>query len=187
MVGEPCVLTLDTVCVIYLADPAPSHIAAERLALEGLVDAARTGHLSLQLTASHDRDLARLRDDGIRAERLRWLSEAPLAPRRAAGVARFDVSVWDGPDVRASDEEAEMSDTLRRLLIDDEPLERAIAHPTRAAKLFSDVDHLLAHWRSAAAAFVTIDAKLDCTHRAALAELGITLMRPSEAAAIYLP
>ena len=187
VVDEHRVLTLDTVCVIYLADPSPTHIEAERSALECLLDAARTGHLSLQLTASYDRDLGRLQDSRIRGARLRWLENAPVAPLRAAGVARFDVSVYDGPDVLASDEEADLDGTLRCLLISDEVVERAIADPTQGAKRFSDIDHLLAHRRSGAAAFVTIDKKLDNTHRAALADLGITVMRPTEAAAVYLP
>ena len=187
MVDEPHVLTLDTVCVIYLADPQSTHIEAERSALERLIDAARIGHLSVQLTVSHDRDLARHGDAAIRDERLRWLASAPIAPQRAAGVARYDVATYDGPDTLASDEEAKLDNALRRMLIDDEALGRAIADPTQGAKRFSDIDHLLAHWRSGAAAFVTIDTKLDNTRRAALAELGITVMRPTEAAAVYLP
>jgi hypothetical protein len=139
----------------------------------------------LQLTASDDRDLLRLKDLARRTERLRWLSHAPIAPARAAGVLRFDVSVLDGPDVLASDEEAEMSDRLRRVLISDESLQRALDDTTQATKVFSDLDHLLTHWRTAAAVFIIIDDKLDRIHREALAEVGIVVMRPSEAAELY--
>lgn len=174
---------MDTVCVIYLAAPSESHLPEERLALEQLVDRAIIGEVQLQLTASFDRDLGRLADSEAMAARTAWLAEAPVARRRAAGLFRLDASVLDGPDVLAGDADTAMADALQGLLVSGRALNRVLDDPSSAGKVYSDVDHLIAHWRSGADAFVTIDDKLDRVHRQRLAELGIVVLRPTEAVA----
>jgi hypothetical protein len=178
-------LTLDTSCVSALANPSSTDDAAEVAALGGIIDMARAGTVKLQLTASYERDFERWKDEPRRAERLDWLAEAPPIPR-VGGIARFDVSVYDGPDVYASDEEVELDRQLRANLLPSRAGQSTPAHedePGAAARRFSDIDHLIAHARSGALMFVTLDDKTILRRRDALAALGIVVGLPSDALA----
>ncbi|MCU1395496.1 MAG: hypothetical protein JWM34_3924 [Ilumatobacteraceae bacterium] len=95
------------------------------------------------------------------------------------------VSRLDGPDVIASEEDVDFAVALRNVL--DPTFDGSTmgsASPTTLAKRTSDTDHLLAHHRSAADAFVTLDERTILVHRDALARLRVTVCWPSEAVAM---
>lgn len=58
------------------------------------------------------------------------------------------------------------------------------ASHSKPAKRTSDTDHLIAHHRSAAHAFVTLDECTILVHRDALAQLGVKVCWPTEAVAM---
>ena len=181
-------LTLDTSCVIALADAEDTHDPAELAALAGIIDKARAGETRLQLTVSYGRDFGRLKDETKRLDRLAWLAHAPVM-ERVGGVARFDVSRFDEGDHYASDEQVELDSKLREVLLPglhNRPVPPHEQEPNAAAKLFSDVDHLHAHAASGAAMFVTLDDKTILKRGEALKLLGIAVGRPSEALAIIV-
>jgi hypothetical protein len=179
-------LTLDTNCVIPFVREQPMH-RTQFDALTALIDAADSGIIELQLTASYDRDFARYQGDDGRARQLKWLASAPIIRERAAGLFILGVSVLDGPDVHASDEEGVLYDAIRDVVAPK--LDLALLEHTTSeelAKITSDIDHLIASHRSGAAAFVTLDVRTILRHRLALSELGITVLWPIEAVATYI-
>lgn len=148
---DPPLLTLDTSCISALANSQTSVPVAEVEALDALVDGAQVGELRLQLTASYERDFERWTDTAGRAQRRAWLASAPTMAR-VGGIFRFDASVWDGPDVLAGDDDVELDRRLRGILVPSLKLADVPGHdeaPGGAAKAFSDIDHLIAHRRSA--------------------------------------
>jgi|SRR3984893_1211490 len=177
------VITLDTSCVVALAHDQPTNDPREVEALELLMDLARQGTLGLQLTSAYERDFERFKDEAGRADRLAWLSKAPVI-QRVGGIFRFDVSGWDGPDLLASPEDEQLDQDLRLLLgplgvrPDVEAADQVA--PSRAPKVFSDIDHLIAHKRSGAQFFVTLDNKTILKKRERLQALGIDARKPSE-------
>lgn len=178
-------LTLDTSCVSALANPSPSNDAGEVAALNDIIDLARAGRVNLQLTASYERDFERWKDEPRRAERLDWLAQAPPIPR-VGGMARFDVSDYNGMDTFASDGDVVLDQQLRSILrpsLAGQSIPAYEDEPGAAAHLFSDIDHLMAHVRSGALMFVTLDTNTILVRRGALAALGIVVGLPSEALA----
>lgn len=128
--------------------------------------------MELQLAEAYERDFSRYTDHDGRQRRLAWLQQNPVADRRASGAFRLDVSVLGGNDVLVGEEEAALSQELTALLgVRGQP----------AAKAYSDIDHLLAHYMSRADGFVTVDQETILTHRDALAALGVTVLTPAEA------
>jgi hypothetical protein len=182
MTGAAVVVTLDTCCVSAIAHDEAAH-GEQVEAIGALIDLARVGRIGLQVTTAYERDFERLRDEGKRSERLAWLSTAPVIDT-VGGVLRWDVSVWDGLDVWAGDDEAELADRVRAIVapgtMRPDMVSSDESNPGRAAKAFSDTDHLIAHAMSAAAWFATIDTKTILCHRAALAEIGVHVALPSE-------
>ena len=173
-------MTLDTSCVSAVANPSPTDDPAEVEAIGALVDLFRVGSVRLQLAAAYERDFDRDRDDDRRRERLDWLATVPPIAR-APGVFRLDVSILNGPDVLASDEEVHLDAQLEAILPGGRGrMERAVGDPRGAAKATSDRDHLIAHWRSGAYWFATLDVDTILRFRSKLAELGIVVVRPSE-------
>ena len=176
-------LTLDTSCVSALANPQDSNELCEVDAVTRIVDSARDRRVRLQLTTAYDRDFERFTVAEGRASRLAWLAQAP-ALRRAPGVFRLDVSALDAGDVIGGDEDEELDQRLRDILMPSlgarpvPPYEEA---PGAAAKRFSDLDHLIAHWRSGADAFVTLDTNTILNRTEALERLGIRACKPSQA------
>ncbi len=173
-------LTLDTSCVSAVANPKPTDDPVEVAALSGLIDMARANEVALQLTTAYDRDFDRWSDPNGVAARLASLRK-PRRFRLAPGVFRLDVSRL-GTDVLGGDEDVELDRRLRELLrarlaTDDLPAYET--DPDIPAKLFSDIDHLLAHRRSSANAFVTLDKGL-LRKTNGLASLGIEVRRPTE-------
>lgn len=177
-------LTLDTSCVSALANPQPSNDKAEVVALEQLVDLARHGDVALQLTEAYERDFDRWEDPEGRRARLDWLAKADHLRRRVGGILRLDASVFDGPDVLAGPADVELDRRLRDLLRPS-PGERDVPsyedEPNAAAKAFSDIDHLVAHVRSGATRFVTLDVATILKRREGLEVLGIVACLPSDA------
>ena len=175
-------LTLDTNCISALANPQASNDPAEVQALEQLVDLARSRRLTVQLASAYDRDVERWTDVEGRAQRLAWLAQAPEI-RRVGGLFRLDVSVLDGPDVLGSDAETELDERLRAILAPTKtqgPIPGYEVAPGVAAKLFSDIDHLIAHRMSEADFFVTLDESTILSRRVALQGEGIAVCRPTE-------
>jgi hypothetical protein len=177
-------ITLDTACVSAVANPQTSGDQAEVDALTELIDLARVGTVRLQVTTSYERDFERWNDESGRQERLQWLADAPPIGQ-APGVFRFDVSALDGPDQQAGEKEIDLDARLRQIL----GPERARRHdlpsheddPGAAARVMSDIDHLLAHYKSGAAWFVTTDVRTILKRSAQLAEVGINVTLPSQA------
>lgn len=171
-----------------LANPQDTNDPVEVTALEQIVDLARDGLIRLQVTTAYERDFARWNNPEGRDARLAWLSSAPPLPR-ASGVFRLDVSALDGGDVFASEVEVELDRQLRAVLrpsLTARPAPPYEEAPGVAMKAFSDIDHFVAHWRSGANAFVTLDTKTILKRRQALGQLSITACKPHEALA-FLP
>lgn len=176
-------LTLDTNCVSAAAAPQPSDMLVEVGAIVELVELAKGDQVKLQLAAAYDRDVARWSDDEGRMRRADWLAALPIA-RGVGGVFRLDVSTLGGPDVLAGDEDVALDWRLRAVLAPSKaagPIPGAEEAPGVAAKVFSDIDHLIAHVRSGADAFVTMDVATILRRRERLADLGIDVCTPSEA------
>jgi len=176
-------LTLDTNCVSAAVSPQPSDPPTEVAAILELVDAVKTDRVKLQLAAAYDRDVERWRDRDGRKKRSEWLANIPVV-RSVGGVFRLDVSVLGGPDVLASDVEVALDASLRALLAPTKTARPIPGHeeaPGVAAKVFSDIDHLIAHARSSADAFVTLDEATILSRRVGLAHQGIEVCRPSDA------
>jgi hypothetical protein len=181
-VVEPrLVLTLDTSCISALANPQPTDDPDEVQALEALVARAKSGQIELQLTVAYERDFERLTSDEARADRLRWLATSPVI-RVVPGVFRLDVSRLEGGDVLGGDAAVERDQELRRILIPSRA-DRAAPNyedaPGAAAKLMSDVDHLIAHRMSGASHFVTLDKSTILKRAPRLAAVGIQVCLPS--------
>lgn len=182
---DPPLLTLDTSCISALAKPQTSVPVAEVEALDALVDGAQVGALRLQLTASYERDFERWTDTAGREQRSAWLASAPTMAR-VGGIFRLDASVWDGRDVLAGDDDVDLDRRLRGILVPSLKLDDVPGHdeaPGEAAKAFSDIDHLIAHRRSGALLFVTLDVKTILRRAARLAELAINVCLPTDAEA----
>ena len=178
--------TLDTACIIAMVKTESNNPPAEVAAIIRLIDSARDGRIHLQLAVAYDRDFDRFRAPEGRARQIEWLASAPIAGQRASGLFIIGVSVIDGPDVISSDEDAELYDAIRTIVetgFDGAAL--ADEHAWRLAKRTSDADHLIAHSRSGADAFVTLDDSTILIHRDALGQLNVAVCWPSEAVAIF--
>jgi hypothetical protein len=174
--------TLDTTCVIAMAKTESGNPPTEVEAIAQLIDMARDGRVQLQLTAAYDRDFDRYRAPEGRSRQMEWLSNVPIIEQRASGLFVIGVSVLDGPDVIASDEEAATYDRIRSIL--DPGFDADLASddpPASLAKRTSDTDHLIAHWRSGATAFVTLDSATILVHERALQQCRLTVCWPSQA------
>jgi hypothetical protein len=176
-------LTLDTSCVSALANPEATNDPAEVRALDRIIDLARDGRIRVQVTSAYDRDFSRWKDPVGRESRLGWLANAPPLPR-APGVFRLDVSLLGGGDVLGGDGDVEFDQELRSVLLPTLAVDAIPSHeeaPNRAAKVFSDIDHLTAHRLSGADAFVTLDASTILNRREVLRRLGMVVCKPREA------
>ena len=103
---------------------------------------------------------------------------------RVGGIFRLDVSTLGGPDVLGGGGDVDLDHQLRMILaptVTKRPIPGHEVAPHAAAKAFSDIDHLIAHLRSGADAFVTLDVSTILNRGSALADLGIVVCRPSEA------
>ncbi len=181
-------LTLDTSCVSAGAAPQPSDPPDEVAAIVALIDLAREGRVRLQLTAAYERDVERWRDDVGRAQRAAWLAKVPI--KAVGGVFRLDVSVLGGPDVLAGNADVSLNERLKALLAPTTSARHIAGYeeaPGVAAKVFSDIDHLIAHVKSGADAFVTLDLSTILGRRVRLAEAGIRVCTPTEALALLQP
>lgn len=96
-----------------------------------------------------------------------------LAVPRRTNFARFDVSVFDGPDVLASDDDVDRLDALEAIVF---PKGRG-EHLGKA----SDIDILDAHLRSKADFFVTRDRHLLDPRDELRRIFGIVILTPTEA------
>ena len=174
--------TLDTTCVIAMAKAESGNPPTEGEAIAQLIDMARAGRVELQLTAAYDRDFDRYRAPEGRSRQMEWLSNVPILEERASGLFVIGVSVVDGPDVIASDEDAAMYDQIRSILDPDFNGDLASDDsPGSLAKRTSDADHLIAHWRSGATAFVTLDSSTILVHERALQQSTLCVCWPSKA------
>lgn len=108
--------TLDTTCVIAMAKTENGNRPDEVAAIARLIDMARDGRIELQLTVAYDRDFDRYRAPEGRSRQLEWLSKAPILDERASGLFVIGVSVLDGPDVTASDQDAGLYERIRSIL-----------------------------------------------------------------------
>lgn len=179
---HPPVITLDTVCISALANPSDTNDPDEVAALTDLVQRFRHDEVRLQVTPAYGRDFDRWKDEAGREERLKWLAAVPAIPR-APGVFRLDVSVLNGPDLLGGDADVVLDRQLRELL---EPVRRDPVNllsyedaPGVAAKVMSDVDHLIAHQFSGADWFTTLDRGI-LRQRSALSALGLEVALPSD-------
>lgn len=162
--------TIDTSVVIAADKREEEH---DLPSIDRLIELGHEGTVDLQLAEAYERDFARFSDHDARLQRLDWLAKSPVATRRASGASRLDVSELDGNDLLA-DDVAHLDKALIDLLgVRGEP----------AAKAYSDIDHLIAHYMSGADAFITVDSKTILRRRERLAELGIVVLAPAEAVA----
>lgn len=168
---------IDTSCAIVLMDGQSSHKPAELGALRDLYAMAERGEVTLRAAAALRRDWERITDASLRERRLAWLDSSVLAGPPVAGLFRLGVSQLDGPDVLASDAEAELDEKLTAVLPAGSP-------NAPIAKRTSDRDHLLASHRSTALGWVTLDHKTVLKKQADLAALGVIALWPSEALAL---
>lgn len=177
--------TLDTTCVIAMAKAESNNPPDEIDAIGRLIDLAGDDQIELQLAAAYDRDFERFKTPEGRARQIEWLAFAPIAEERASGLFIIGVSVLDGPDVISSDQDARLYDAIRAIL-DPRFEEAALAdeNTSQLAKRMSDVDHLIAHSRSGADAFVTLDNSTILVHRVALEQVKVAVCWPSEAIAM---
>ena len=177
--------TLDTACVIAMVKTESNDPPAEVAAIARLIDLARDGRIELQLAVAYDRDFDRFKTPEGRVRQLEWLASAPIAGQRASGLFIIGVSMLDGPDVISSEKDSELYDAIHTILdpgfdgaaLADEPA-------WRLAKRTSDADHLIAHSRSRADAFVTLDDSTILVHRDALGLRNVAVCWPSEAVAM---
>ena len=176
--------TLDTGCVIAIVRREQPGTPPEQLAaLESLIELARAGTIDLQLAAAYERDFDRYRGDEGRQRQLEWLQQAPIAAEPVGGLFIIGVSRLGGPDVIASENDGDFALAVRNVL--DPTFDGSKLHDashTKLAKRTSDTDHLIAHHRSAAHAFVTLDECTILVHRDALAQLCVKVCWPTEAA-----
>lgn len=178
--------TLDTACVIAMVKTESNNPPGEVEAIARLIDLAREGGIELQLTVAYDRDFDRFKTPEGRVRQIDWLACAPIAGQRASGLFIVGVSEIDGPDNISSDEDAETYRTIRTILdCGVEGVAAGGAEPAwQLAKRTSDADHLIAHRRSGADAFVTLDDSTILVHRDALRQRHIAVLWPSEAVAM---
>jgi hypothetical protein len=179
--------TLDTSCVIAIVDDEATHPQDEIDALAWLIDTARSDEIHLQLTESFSRDLARANPSRKQA-RLDFLLEAPVIPLKAPIGFRLGASALGGPDVLVSDPHGGLDENLRRVLGPDRLRAGTLddLSPNKLRRKMSDVDHLLGHSMSDAAAFVTLDDKTILRHAPALEALGVLVRWPSQARTLCL-
>jgi hypothetical protein len=175
-------LTLDTCCVSALANPQETNDPFEVSTLEQIVALACDGVIRIQITTACERDSARWKDPVGRETRLTWLASAsPILC--ASGVFRLNVSAINGRDVLGNEADMELDQKLRRILLPSRAATSMLSHeeePETTMKLFSDIDHLMAHWRSRADAFLTLDASTILKRNEMLRDLGIVACKPSE-------
>jgi hypothetical protein len=109
------------------------------------------------------------------------LSERPLI-QQIPGPFRFDLSTFDGLDVLASDEIAEVDEKIKSIL---RPSYKAgDAFPSRK---INDVHHLTAHLMAGHDAFVTQDGDDMIKRRQVLLNgVGIMVVTPTEAVALAM-
>lgn len=139
--------------------------------------------MTLRLASAYDRDFERWTDAEGRVQRLEWLASVPLITS-VGGVFRWDVSALDGSDVLGSASDVELGERLRAICSPTRapgPIPGHDEAPGVAAKLMSDIDHLIAHRVSGADAFVTLDVSTILSRRAALQVEGILVCAPTEA------
>ena len=163
--------TLDT-SIVSAADRRLSE--HDLISIDRLIELGREGTVMLQLAEAYERDFSRYVGDERRQRRLDWLLQSPVVEKRASGAFRLDVSPLDGNDLLADCDVVQLDKALIDLLgVRGEP----------AARAYSDIDHLIAHYMSGADAFITVDSKTILRHRERLAELGIVVLTPAEAVA----
>jgi hypothetical protein len=182
-------LTLDTCCISALANPTATNDPSEVTALQRIVDLALEGRVQLQVTAAYERDAIRWRCVDGQAARAAWLASAPELPR-APGGFRLDVSELQGGDVLGGQEDVDLDQQLRSILRPSLSALALSSHeeaPGAATKLLSDIDHLMAHRRSGADAFVTTDVKTILNRAEALVGVGIIVCRPTRAITFLSP
>ena len=163
--------TLDTSIVSAADRRLKEHDLAS---IDRLIKLGHDGTLILQLTEAFERDFSRYEGAEGRQQRLDWLLQSPVVEKRASGTFRLDVSSLDGNDLLADDDTLRLDRALRDLLG---------VRGTSPAKAYSDIDHLIAHHRSGADTFITVDSKTILRHHETLAELGIVVLTPAAAVA----
>jgi len=161
--------TLDTSIVIAADKRQTVH---DLESIDRLIELGHQGSITLQLTEAYERDFSRYDDHVGRQQRLGWLQQNPITEHRSSGAFRLGVSVLDGNDILIDSDEATLNDQLIAILG---------VRGQSVAKAYSDIDHLLAHSRSKADAFITVDESTILNRRHALALLGITVLSPAEA------
>lgn len=170
-------LTLDTSFVVAAHVREPEH---DLVAIDRIVGLGWSGDVELWLTEAHDRDLSRNKDEESRQQRLEWLQSRPIVPRRLGGPFRLDVGRLDSEDALASAHLLDIDASLKAIL-------RINAQAgTRPDKIYSDIDHLLAHRDSGNDAFVTVDCRTVLRFQEELGKLGITVLAPQEAVDLAL-
>lgn len=159
-------LTLDTNVVRdILSSTRPGHAVAMQL-----MESARRHRVQVQITNRFDVDVP---DGPLRA---RFESMAELAPVRAGAPVRLGFTRIGGPDYIVSDEDAQAGDAIERLLFPGASKE-SVRHRNRLA----DVDHLMGHKSSGAAAFVTNEKSMLVRARQLASVHGIKVLSPTSA------
>ena len=160
------ILTLDTNVVRDVLSPTrPDHAVAMQL-----MECARRHRVQMQITNRLDVDVP---DGPLRTQ---FESMTELAPMRPGAPARLGFTRIGGPDYIVSDEDAQEGDAIERLLFPGASKESA-RHRNRMA----DVDHLMGHKSSGAAAFVTNEKTMLVRARQLASAHGIKVLSPASA------
>ena len=166
---EVLLLTLDTNPLVYAHDPAHLTPVEVDEVLELLhhdeIDVAIAGVWWRDNAADHDLN---------RREQLREVLEG--YPTAGPGPFRVDISTLDGPDVLASDADADLANRLEQTLWPG----GGARNPKRVRSRMTDVDHLLVHLRSGRDVFVTLDRDVLDKREKLRSQFGIRVARPSE-------
>jgi hypothetical protein len=114
-------------------------------------------------------------------EATRWASELDiLQVERQVNFFRLDMSVLDGPDVLAGEDDVDRHERLKAIVF-PEGVEIVPGQPDMGK--LCDIDILDAHIRSGAEYIVTRDQRLLTARDALRAEFGIEVLTPAEALA----
>lgn len=144
-----------------------------------LFDASLVGRVKLQLSTAFERDRLRTKGDLSKIERATelgcWILGQPVEPDRIGGAIRLNVSELGGEDLICDEAVKALDKNLKSLLF------KWNSNSTEFDRLYSDIDHLLAHHMSNNDAFVTLDNKTIYKFRIQLATYGIEVLTPAEA------
>lgn len=170
------IFTIDSCLPMALKESQSCH---DLKSIQELFEASLVGRVKLQLSTAFERDRLRTKGDLSKIERAAalgcWILNQPLEPNRIGGAFRLDVSDLGGEDLICDEGVEALDQNLKSLIFKEN------SNSTEFDRLYSDIDHLLAHHLSNNDSFVTLDNKTIYKFRNQLATYGIEVLTPAEA------